>query len=64
MPEGEMMRARMRAAFEAVREAKNSLRKFGPEASAVLGSLPEIQTLMAEIEQFKREVVARRPDMR
>lgn len=63
MPEGEALRVRMRAARDAVREAKNYLRKFGPEAGAVVGSLPDIATLIAEIDQFKREAVARRPDI-
>jgi len=61
MPEGEALRTRVRAAREAVRDAKENLRKFGPEAPALVGSVGDIATLMAEIDQFKQEVVARRP---
>jgi len=63
MAEGDTLRARVRAARDAVREAKDVLRKFGPEAPALLGSLPDIATLVAEIDQFKREALARKPDL-
>jgi len=63
MAEGELLRAQVRAAREAVREAKDNLRKFGPEAPALVSSVADIATLVAEIDQFKREVLARRPDI-
>jgi len=53
----------MRAARDAIREAKDDVRKFGPVSPALVGSVPEIATLVAEIDQIKREVVARRPDI-
>ena len=63
MAEGETLRAQVRAARDAVREAKDNLRKFGPEAPALVGSVADIATLVAEIDQFKREVMARRPNI-
>jgi hypothetical protein len=63
MAEGEALRARMRVARDAIREAKADLRKFNPTAPALVGSIPDIATLMGEIDQFKREVLARKPDI-
>jgi hypothetical protein len=63
MVECEALKARMRAAREAIKEAKDDLRKFGPESPALVGSISDIATLVAEIDQFKREVVAGRPDI-
>ncbi len=63
MSEGEALRARVRAARDAVRQAKDDLRKFGPEAPALVTSLADIATLVVEIDQFKREVLARTPDI-
>jgi len=53
----------MRVARDAIREAKADLRKFNPTAPALVGSIPDIATLMGEIDQFKREVLARKPDI-
>jgi outer membrane protein TolC len=63
MAEGEALRAQVRAAREAVRQAKDNLRRFGPEEPALVSSVPDLAMLVAEIDQFKREVLARKPDI-
>ncbi len=63
MAECEALRARVRKARDAVREAKNDLRNFGPEAPALVGSMPDLAMLVSEIDQFRREVLSRRPDI-
>ena len=63
MVEGEALRTRVRAAREAIRQAKDDLRKFGPTSPALVSSVPDLAMLVAEIDQFKREVVSRKPDI-
>ena len=54
---------RSRAAREAIKQAKDDLRKWEPTSPALVSSLPDIAMLVAEIDQFKREVIARKPDI-
>jgi len=63
MSEGEDLRVRVRAAREAIRVAKEDLRKLGPTSPAMVSSAPDLAMLVSEIDQFKREVISRRPDI-
>ena len=63
MTDGEALKLCVRAARDAIREAKDNLRQFGPASPELVSSVPDLAILVAEIDQFKREVVSRKPDI-